>query len=125
MCFQAFVFIFLYTVYYNDNTVYPDCQLYWITLQLYISDSFISLEEYMDYKTRTVHLASTETARQQLTLQFKTINMDKDGLLKYWDFVNHEAKLLIAKRPTVSFRVDGVFMIMIILICTLSINCMV
>jgi hypothetical protein len=50
--------------------------------------------------------------------------MDKDGLLKYWDFVNHEAKLLIAKRPTVSFRVDGVFMIMIILTCTLSINCM-
>lgn len=78
----------------------------------------------MDYKTKTVHLASNETARQQLTLQFKTINMDKDGFLKYWDFVNHEAKLLIAKRPTVSFRVDGVFMIMIILICTLSISYM-
>lgn len=64
-------------------------------------DTFISLEEFINYKNKTVHLASTDDGKQQIISQFRSIDLDQDGRLNWWEFVNHEAKLLIAKRSTV------------------------
>jgi hypothetical protein len=64
-------------------------------------DTFISLEEFINYKNKTVHLASTDDGKQQIILQFRSIDLDQDGRLNWWEFVSHDAKLLIAKRSTV------------------------
>lgn len=68
----------------------------------YNSDSYISQEEFVNYKNKTVHMASTDSGKQQIVLQFKKIDTDKDGRINWWEFLSHESRLFLAKRPTVS-----------------------
>ncbi|XP_071168767.1 PHD finger protein 24-like [Mytilus edulis] len=63
-------------------------------------DSYISQEEFVNYKNKTVHMASTDSGKQQIVLQFKKIDTDKDGRINWWEFLSHESRLFLAKRPT-------------------------
>lgn len=54
------------------------------------------------YKTATIHDGTSENGQKQIDLQFKQMDTDNDGLIKWWQFLNHEAKLALAKRSTVS-----------------------
>ena len=47
-------------------------------------------------------MASTDSGKQQIVLQFKKIDTDKDGRINWWEFLSHEARSFLAKRPTVS-----------------------
>ena len=76
---------------------------------LIITDCQISLQEYQIYKENHSVLQGnpfTDEDRDFAAREFKLIDQNGDDNLDWWEFVNHESKMYLAKRSKVCYLMD-------------------
>ncbi|KAL5005946.1 hypothetical protein ScPMuIL_017104 [Solemya velum] len=63
-------------------------------------DSQVTVEEFLAYRSRLEGCTMTEDEKARFALEFQAADADGDGIQDWWEFVNHECKQVLARRPS-------------------------
>lgn len=65
----------------------------------------ITPEEYQNYRANAMSLDDQKLSEEDKNLiatEFKLMDQNGDGILDWWEFLNHESKMYLATRTKVS-----------------------